>query len=461
MNLMNLMTVKTLLSAILMTCVAMGVKIDCEFGMISHSRSSSSVDTYCCTIRDMDVNNDNDIVENNVMEMQHHLGGMTNNDVKGLIIEHQKVINVPDGISQIFPNLEFIRIIHSGVKTISVDDFKGLAKLRELDFSNNEIEELEDGIFTDNELLEMISFKSNEIKIISRNVFKNLEKLHQILLNGNECIDNDWTENFDEMRQQISDQCSSSTDDMEMTISSTKYTQTKLSSAGEHEQKFNLSCKFIEKYWQYSEKDFSTCMIVDDIQNSNYFLSISDDDEIVDYEKIEAFEISTKESKFLPQNLNVFPKLNELCAENTRLESISGMLFNESKFLKRITFSGNEISVIEKYTFSGLVELAELDLSEGEISYIEESAFTGLGALLLLNLAGNKLNYLNSAIFDELSQLQYISLELNHLTYLNKEIFHRNTQLTNIWLNGNKISSLSAILFSYLGKLQLVDLQVS
>lgn len=451
---MNLMTMKTILM-ILMTCAATAaVQLDCEFEMISHSTMADDTQQlYTCTTRDLHIEHDNEIVEN-VIGM--HQESMTNNEVNALIIEHQKVINVPDGIAQTFPNLKLIAINHSGVKAITVDDFKGLAELRHVDLSHNEIEELDDGIFADNEFLESVSFKSNEIKIIAKNIFVNLRNLQNVSLTANECIDEDWNRNFDDMTERIAEQCSSSsaaTDDVDLT-SSPNFIRSKTS---EPETTFNLSCKFIEKYWEYSESDFLTCSIVDNIANSNYLLAVDDDKA----EKMQALEISTKESKFLPQNLHAFPDLVELSAQNTRLESISGMLFNKSASLKRITLAGNEISIIEKQTFVGLTKLAELDLSEGEIRFIEEEAFAGLDALLLLNLGGNKLNYLAPNIFSELTQLQYVSLELNHLTYLNKEAFRRNSELINIWLNGNKISSLSSTLFSYLGKLQLVDLQVS
>lgn len=452
---MYLMTMKAFLPNLLMAYAVMAVKLDCEFGMISHSTMDDDT-LYTCTTRDLNIVEDNEAVEHNVIEMhQQHLSDMANNDVKALIIEHQKVINIPDGLSQIFPNLQLIEINHSGMKTITVDDFKGLAQLKVIDLSHNEIEELEDGIFADNQFIEIISFKSNEIKIIAQNIFENLQNLRSVSFSANECIDDEWTsENFVEMTQRIVEQCSSATDDMEMTISMANHTRAQ---SGPALEIFNLSCSIVEKYWQYSERDFLTCSIVDDnIENSNYFLSIDGD-----AKKIQAFEISTKESKFLPQNLHNLPDLVELCAENTRLESISGMLFTKSAALKRITLAGNEISVIEKQTFVGLTSLVELDLSEGEIRFIEEDAFLGLDALLLLNLGGNMLNYLAPGVFDALTQLQYLSLELNHLTYLNKEAFQRNTELINIWLNGNKISSLSATLFRHSEKLQLVDLQVS
>lgn len=432
---------------------SMAVQINCEFKIVS---SLMFDDIYSCVTRDFNVLTDNEIVDEN--EMYHHLSGMTNIDVKALIIEHQKVISIPDGIGRIFPKLEIIQIMQSELKQIPSDAFVNMFELKILDLSENSIEELDySNIFKDNSKLEIISFKSNGIKTIARNIFNNLESLKSVSFKDNDCIDDEWTENFDEMRKILEESCSSTTivDEDETIIFTTMRTEM---FEDNDDEKFSVTCNFVEKFWKYSEKDFFTCSITEPIQNSNYFLPSHN---INKGEKVEAFEISAKESKFLPKNLNILSNLIELNVEHTQLESISGKLFIELKSLKRMSFSGNEISAIEKNTFLGLDELIELNLSEGEIRFIVDGAFSGLKSLLLLNLGGNKLNYLASSIFDELTQLQHISLELNHLTYLSEDLFHRNSQLINIWLNGNKISSLSSASLSYLSKLRLVDLQVS
>lgn len=431
-----------------------GVQINCEFKIVSHSMFDYD-DTYSCVTREFNVLTDNEIVESseneNEMYHQQHLSGMTNIDVKALIIEHQKVISVPDGIGRIFPKLEIIQIMQSELKRIPSDAFKNFTELRILDLSENSVEELDENIFSENLKLEIISFKSNGIKAIARNIFNHLENLKSVSFKNNDCIDDEWTENFDEMRKILEESCSSSTI-IEETIFSTKTSE----KTDDIDEKFNATCNFNEKFWDYSQEEFFTCSISDSIHNSNYFLPPN-----INNEKVQAFEMSAKESKFLPRNLNLLLKLVELNAENTLLESISGMLFKDLKSLERINFSGNEINVIEKNTFYGLQKLNELDLSEGEIRLISEGAFNGLESLLLLNLGGNKLNYLHSGVFDELTQLQHISLELNHLTYLSDDLFQRNTHLINIWLNGNKISSLSSASLSHLSELRLVDLQVS
>lgn len=432
---------------------SMAVQINCEFKIVS---SLMFDDTYSCVTRDFNVLTDNEIVDENEI-MYHHLSGMTNIDVKALIIEHQKVISAPDGIWRVFPNLEIIQITQSELKRISSDAFLNMFELKVLDLSENSIEELDENLFKDNSKLETISFKSNEIKTIAKNIFNHLQSLQSVSFKDNDCIDDEWTENFDEMRKMLEESCSSSM----ITIEEKKIIFTTMKTElfeDDNDDKFNVTCNFAEKFWQYSNREFFTCSITEPIQNSNYFLPPHN---INNKEKVEAFEISAKESKFLPKNLNVLSSLVELNAEHTQLESISGKIFNELKSLKRMSLSGNEISAIEKNTFLGLDELIELDLSEGEIRFIVVGAFSGLKSLLLLNLGGNKLNYLASTIFDELTQLQHISLELNHLTYLSEDLFHRNSQLINVWLNGNKISSLSSTSLSNLTELRLVDLQVS
>lgn len=118
-----------------------------------------------------------------------HLDGRKNENVDGVTFEDCKITKVPQGLTKIFPNLKFLSVFNSKLKTVEYEDLKEYSAVREFEFGSNEIEYLPGDLFTGMRNLELISFNDNKIQIIEPNLLDGLHKLKFVSFAKNRCID--------------------------------------------------------------------------------------------------------------------------------------------------------------------------------------------------------------------------------------------------------------------------------
>lgn len=398
-----------------------------------------------------------------------HFSGMTNHDVKVLHIEDQLFNYFPLDIENFFPGLEGMKIVSSGLKSLSHDNLKWFPDLQFCDFTDNEIESLDADLFASNANLKFVTLDSNKINSVGKDIFEPLNEVETISIKSNQCVDGLWTGSVEiaEAKALIAEKCwkeeeslENEYDDLSTTESMPEHVDKKKKEkiVESTQQPETVSdCEFSETYWKFSESELFTCTIANTAINQGYELNVSPSEG----EKVHGFSLNDNQFvKYLPENIEkAFPNLVEYSAINTYLESISAANFEGLSKLKKLNLSDNDLSVIESGTFAELTELEQLDLSEGNIRLIEEGAFAGLSSLKSLNLGGNKLRSLNPKTFEGLTELRNLSLELNHLNDIDDSLFSTNTKLVNIWLNGNKINVLNPKAFEGLSKLIFIDLQ--
>ena len=73
--------------------------------------------------------------------------------------------------------------------SVPLDVFTTLTKLRYIDLSWNQIEELPNGIFIHNLEMEEIHLRHDKIKILGTEIFDDLKKLNLVDLRRNICLD--------------------------------------------------------------------------------------------------------------------------------------------------------------------------------------------------------------------------------------------------------------------------------
>ena len=73
-----------------------------------------------------------------------------------------------------------------------------------------------------------------------------------------------------------------------------------------------------------------------------------------------------------------------------------------------LNFSNNIISVVEKFTFSGLDVLKVLDLSNNKIHSLNTKSFTGLRNMMFLKINQNPLQFIHIHLLQELIHLKFI-----------------------------------------------------
>lgn len=88
-------------------------------------------------------------------------------------------INMPNGIGEMFQNLELLKIVLSPIKFIRRRNFASMEKLSTLDLSYNKIEKIPPKTFYDLPKLSTLNLSGNFIKFLHNDLFSNNLKLEE------------------------------------------------------------------------------------------------------------------------------------------------------------------------------------------------------------------------------------------------------------------------------------------
>lgn len=138
-----------------------------------------------CSVKNLLVTTPNEIIKtiNGQSETHYH-----NQNIKILYILLQTVNFIPSGIAKFLPQLEGIQIQNSKLKSVSRDDLKFFTNLKEIMFYENDIEKLDNDVFSSNLELIFVHFENNKLKVIGENILGPLKKLQKAYFRGNNCI---------------------------------------------------------------------------------------------------------------------------------------------------------------------------------------------------------------------------------------------------------------------------------
>lgn len=137
---------------------------------------------YSCRI-------ENQIIPDDVqleLSGKHH-EGKTNFDVGAVYFGKCQISKVPQGLSKIFPNMKFLRIFDSNLRSVKRDDLKEYSNLVYLSFANNKLELIPGDLLADMTQLQAIGIPHNNLKIIEPNLFNGLKNLKYASIRENPC----------------------------------------------------------------------------------------------------------------------------------------------------------------------------------------------------------------------------------------------------------------------------------
>lgn len=135
-----------------------------------------------------------------------------------------------------------------------------------------------------------------------------------------------------------------------------------------------------------------------------------------------------------------FFRLNYLCLDDNKIETLQNDVFQGLKFLLTLTLARNDIKTIEPNAFKGLTKLQTLDLRHNSIRDLQKGTFAELTDLRQLNLANNKLSKIT---FTDLAQsVDSLYLDYNQIDILEEGNFVR-TPTSTLSLIGNRISNIT------------------
>jgi Leucine-rich repeat (LRR) protein len=106
--------------------------------------------------------------------------------VEKLLIEFQPFDRIVPGFSELFPNLNVLKIESQNIKFIEAEDFTNLEKLEFLDLSKNPLKTLKKNVFEKLGNLKKLHLVGCQFQSLPAKIFSKLTKLETIDLWGNQ-----------------------------------------------------------------------------------------------------------------------------------------------------------------------------------------------------------------------------------------------------------------------------------
>ncbi|KAL7011225.1 hypothetical protein ACKWTF_014170 [Chironomus riparius] len=165
------------------------------------------------TFRTCEVTTCPNYIERNTKSM--FSGLQSNNwDVKEFWVIHKVFYYLPTGIDQTFSNLKHLKVYNSKMQEITSENLKPFQYLEILDLSFNEIERLDQDLFSNSKLLRTIWLNNNRIVYIQMKTFTSLKSLEFLSLTSNVCYNKEFRSKFEANSLIEANKCTSSIDQL-------------------------------------------------------------------------------------------------------------------------------------------------------------------------------------------------------------------------------------------------------
>ena len=175
---------KSLIFILSIISTVRAVTFNCEFRFVE---SLNLFSTYSCD--DPIVSNVNES-ENLTAVSGTHMSGKTNNDVKGLFINHVPHLTfIPRGIENFFPNLQALGSFNTSISTLNGDELEPFTNLYWFRFVNiHGFERVPGNLFSSNPSMRHVDFSNNNIKHVGENFLNNNTNMIRLEFDNNYCV---------------------------------------------------------------------------------------------------------------------------------------------------------------------------------------------------------------------------------------------------------------------------------
>ncbi|GBP27738.1 Leucine-rich repeat-containing protein 15 [Eumeta japonica] len=140
--------------------------------------------------------------------------------------------------------------------------------------------------------------------------------------------------------------------------------------------------------------------------------------------------------------------------------NFSQYLFDKSKYVNRLDFSGNDMSDASDELLHSFQNLEILNLARCFFREIPKFATaTQMVTLKHMILSNNQIKLMNdTTVFVNLANLEILDMNFNEITYMNEAVFKPLSKLKALTLRHNRISNLPQTIFQNFPKLNTLDL---
>lgn len=160
----------------------LSLKVVCEFRWLTWGIVREH---YQCTINKLNITEPETTVD---AAEGTHLSGLTNDDVKGIMITDTTCRFMPKGMEKVFVNIEAFQIYNSKLHSVTQQDLQPFPKLKEIHLSGNNLVALDSNLFRFNPELKHINFGYNYLRLIPFDIFDPIEDLQDAYFDGNVCV---------------------------------------------------------------------------------------------------------------------------------------------------------------------------------------------------------------------------------------------------------------------------------
>lgn len=164
------------------------ILIDCQFNF-NYLPSLGSV--YTCIVKSMDFSLNSTHIEN---FNGSHIGHNSNMDVLAIIFPvifcpDFNLTTIPKGFLMFFPNFVAFNFEGCGIENLNGDKLEEYPYLEHFWLSDSNLERIPGNFFSHNQKLKFINFSNNKIVKVGEGLIDNLVALEQAWFNSNVCID--------------------------------------------------------------------------------------------------------------------------------------------------------------------------------------------------------------------------------------------------------------------------------
>jgi Leucine-rich repeat (LRR) protein len=366
---------------------------------------------------------------------------------KEILLNSNKNIKcIPHDIIQKCTKLKEIDFSSNQIRALHSDTFIQSTELKLVDFSSNQIEDLQLGIFKKCEQLQSINFSSNQIKSLRSNKIEDLNQCEDINFSSNKIAKLDKVL-FSEFLVQIE-------------FSSN---QIKKIEPGTFEKCKELKCIdfSLNQIYILDEKIFSACKKLAQINFSSNQIKELDSSIFKECKKLLGVNFSSNQIEKLPKeifeecrklkevdfssnqikelNPNIFPdtpcenpKANKESNPNTNVTNTQGKNLEASKESDQITtvkclevvcFNSNQILKLDPALFKNCKYLQKIDFSSNQIKELHKDTFITCPRLEEIDFSSNNIKELDKDTFIVCKKLKTVDFNSNQLKNFNIFIF--------------------------------------
>jgi len=328
-----------------------------------------------------------------------------------LEVQNNKIKVLTDRGFSLLPSLESLNLGHNLISRAEENSLFGLAHLKRLDLSNNELVALPPRFFQPVvSSLEELFLQNNSISVLPPGLFHGMKKLTDLDLSHNE-ITSHWV-GPDTFSHLIS-----------LTHLDLSFNRMSRVDSGTFRQLTHLSVLQLahNEIESISEDAFSSLQGLQTLVLSHNRLT-----------RLDSLPFSGLHG------------LMSLSLDNNRLESLHDDVFRNISSLFELNLSNNKLRTVPT-ALEKLANLRSLDLSYNLITNISNTSYHGIEQLYGLNLESNKIGNLSKGVFADLPSLRILNLAKNNIASIAQGTFDDVPDLHALRLDSNKISDINGL----------------